>query len=437
MLGCILNAPGLANDVVDKLTPEHFAKPSLRVTFGMMMALHKAGKLSYTTLFNELRKSGKFRNPEAFLTELHDAVFSSAELPQLVQILDDRMKARRLMAAGQALQELAISGEPWEVCQQKADEILFALAEGNARPERTWMDAANAVYDRFMLIQQGQAQSGVRVGLPDLDLKTNGFRQGDLIVLAARPSMGKTSLALNWAMHLARKGNPVGIFSLEMDQEQLAERAVAVEGRFSSTILGLRFPPLSPIVRQVGDAINVVSQLPFHVDDRRGLTATDIRASARRLKRKVSALTLIVIDYLQLIRLPGKQPTVREVGEVVRELRDMAGELDLPVVLLSQLNRGVEARDDKRPKMSDLRDSGNIEEFADVVIFVYRDEYYYPERAKANGTQGMAELIIAKQRKGPTGKVIVRFDPETTRFWSEDRSHEPPPEVNQRALPMR
>jgi len=257
---------------------------------------------------------------------------------------------------------------------------------------------------------------------------TTGFKKKDLIILAARPSMGKTALAMNMAVNVAKRDIPVLIFSLEMDDEQIGDRIVLSEffsrkqaGELEITSYEYQTKLSDEQFMQAQEVFNDLYHLPIRIVDKRGLTCAEIRAKARKVKAELPNLGLIVIDYLQLIKPPvdGNRNWALVIGEIVRELRDLAGELDLPIILLSQLNRGVESRENKRPMMSDLRDSGNIEEFADVVIFLYREDYYYPDLAAQNGTQGLVEVIFAKQRKGPTGTVQLRFIKEYTRFIDE------------------
>src|SRR5690606_20096539 len=273
--------------------------------------------------------------------------------------------------------------------------------------------------------------SGLIVKYPSIDAVTKGFKKGDLIIVAARPSMGKTSLVLNWACNVAksRERTPVLIFSLEMDDVQIGDRLVISElyrykqhGKTVEITADDYQTKLDDdkFARTVS-IFNELYNLPIKVVDRRGMTVAEIRAYARKVKAEEPNLGLIIIDYLQLIKPPANtnKNWALVVGDIVRELRDLAGELEVPIILLSQLNRSVENRDNRRPVMSDLRDSGNIEEFADVIIFLYREDYYYPERAKENGTEGIVEVIFAKQRRGPTGTVKLKFYKEYTRFVDE------------------
>jgi len=240
--------------------------------------------------------------------------------------------------------------------------------------------------------------------------------------------MGKTALVLNMAANVAKRNIPVLFFSLEMDDEQIGDRIVLSE-LFTHKAGDQHIVTSHEYQGRLSDDQFMVTQkvfnelyhLPISIVDKRGMTVPEIRAKARKFKAENPDLGLIIIDYLQLIKPPdnASRSWTLIVGEMVRELRDLAGELDVPIILLSQLNRGVESRENKRPMMSDLRDSGNIEEFADVIMFLYRDDYYNPEKARAEGTEGMVEVIFAKQRKGSTGTVQLRFIKEYTRFIDE------------------
>ncbi len=257
---------------------------------------------------------------------------------------------------------------------------------------------------------------GVPTGFIDLDRMTSGLQAGDLIVLAARPSMGKTALAINIAEHVAlNEGLPVAVFSMEMGASQLAVRIVGSIGRIDQ--MHLRTGKLKADEwPRLTDAINRLHDIPLHIDETAGLTTSELRANARRLARQCGKLGLIVVDYLQLMSGSGADGENRatELGEVSRGLKMLAKELQCPVLALSQLNRSVESRTDKRPLMSDLRESGAIEQDADIIMFIYRDDYYN----KDSREPGVAEIIISKQRNGPTGMVKLTFMKQITRFES-------------------
>jgi len=258
--------------------------------------------------------------------------------------------------------------------------------------------------------------TGVPTGFYDLDRMTSGLQAGDLVVLAARPSMGKTALAVNIAEHVAlNEGLPVAVFSMEMGASQLAVRVVGSIGRIDQG--HLRTGKLSDEEwPRLADAIDRLKTVSLHIDETPGLTTSELRANARRLARQCGKLGLIVVDYLQLMTgsTSGGDNRATELGEISRGLKMLAKELQCPVIALSQLNRSVEQRTDKRPMMSDLRESGAIEQDADIIMFIYRDDYYNKESKEP----GIAEIIIGKQRNGPTGTVRLTFLKPLTRFES-------------------
>ncbi len=257
--------------------------------------------------------------------------------------------------------------------------------------------------------------TGVATGFTDLDKMTSGLQQGDLIIIAGRPSMGKTSLALNMAENVAIDSKlPVAVFSMEMASLQLATRLIGSVGRVDQH--KMRTGQLDDNDwEKLTDSLGQLNEAPIHIDEGSGLNTYEVRARARRLQRQVGQLGLIIIDYIQLMSAPvGKQAENRatEISEISRSLKSLAKELNVPIVALSQLNRSVEQRIDKRPVMSDLRESGAIEQDADVIMFIYRDEVYNPETAD----KGLAEILLAKQRNGPTGMVKLTFMGQFTRF---------------------
>ena len=261
--------------------------------------------------------------------------------------------------------------------------------------------------------------TGVPTGFYDLDRMTSGLQAGDLVVLAARPSMGKTALAINIAEHVAlNEGLPVAVFSMEMGAAQLAVRVVGSIGRIDQS--HLRTGKLSDDEwPRLTEAIEKLRNISLHIDESAGLNSSELRANARRLARKCGKLGLIVVDYLQLMSGTSTNSNgenrATELGEISRGLKMLAKELQCPVIALSQLNRSVETRTDKRPMMSDLRESGAIEQDADIIMFIYRDDYYTKEASKE---PGVAEIIIAKQRNGPTGVVKLAFLKPITKFES-------------------
>lgn len=431
VLGILLKYPDKADLVMDRLRVGHFYDRVHRMIYRAIVELyHTTGRVSFTQVFNRLRKESQIQDPETALLELTDAFGTAAELEPAVEVLLDKQARRRILDAAQEVERMILmeSASSLTDCQSRAQQLMFEATseegslEEDVKPLRSVLARC---YYNLVERNEGRRPPGLHLSYPSIDTITTGLKKKDLIILAARPSMGKTALALNFAVHVARFEHvPVLIFSLEMDDEQIGDRIVISElfrmqqdGRsVTSFEYTTRMDPEK--FARTQSVFNELHELPILIVDRRGITTADMRAKARRVKASHKDLGLIVIDYLQLIRPPGdsNKNWALVVGDIVREIRDLAGELDVPILLLSQLNRGVEARDNKRPVMSDLRDSGNIEEFADVVMFLYRDDYYNPDKAREKGTEGIVEVIVAKQRRGPTGVARLRFVREYTRF---------------------
>jgi replicative DNA helicase len=301
----------------------------------------------------------------------------------------------------------------------EAEQKIFNIGEQGSRMKRGFQAMDTLVVDLLDRVQEMADNpndvTGVPTGFYDLDRMTAGFQAGDLIVLAARPSMGKTALAINIAENVAlQEGLPVAVFSMEMGAAQLAVRIVGSIGRIdqghlrTGKLTDEEWPRLT-------EAIEKLRTISLHIDESAGLTSSELRANARRLARQCGQLGLIVVDYLQLMSGSASSDENRatELGEISRGLKMLAKELKCPVIALSQLNRSVETRPDKRPMMSDLRESGAIEQDADIIMFIYRDEYYTKDACKE---PGVAEVIIAKQRNGPTGTVKLAFLKPITKF---------------------
>ncbi|MFA7175268.1 MAG: DnaB-like helicase C-terminal domain-containing protein [Kiritimatiellia bacterium] len=427
-LGILVKHPETADTVLDRLKPDHFTDPVYKRIFQIILQLYsEKGRISYTQVYNLLRKD--LASAEQVLIGIMDSFVSPVELGPSVDSLADKQGRRVILEAAQAIQNLIVTDAEVDLqsCQSKAQEIIFAATQKGAEGDiKNLMEVLNKCYLHLVERREGKKPYGLPVRFPEIDMLTTGFKNKDLIILAARPSMGKTALVLNFAVNVAKRGVPALIFSLEMDDVQIGDRLVLTE------LYDQKLPDNSYAVpsadysmklsdnqfETVQSVFNDLYNLPIFISDRRGLTVSDMRAKARKMKTEHPKLGLIIIDYLQLIKPPAasNKNWALVVGDMVREIRDLAGELDLPIILCSQLNRGVETRENKKPVMSDLRDSGNIEEFADVVSFLYREDYYYPDKAKENGTEGQVEVIFAKQRKGPTGSANLRFIREYTRF---------------------
>ena len=360
----------------------------------------------------------------AYLAQLAQNTPSAVNVRRYAQLVRDRSVQRRLGQVATEIAESALATSGKEVGQllDEAESKIFQIAEAGARKDQGLLGIAPIlakVYERIDHLHNQENPSditGVPTGFHDLDHRTAGLQPGDLVIVAGRPSMGKTAFALNIAEHVALHPSvamPVAIFSMEMSGSQLAMRLLASIAKVDAH--KLRTGRLNDEEwSQLTDAMGRLHEAKIHVDETPALNALEVRARARRLKREYSKLGLVVVDYLQLMSATSQgENRATEISEVSRSLKALAKELDVPVIALSQLSRAVEARNDRRPMMSDLRESGAIEQDADVILFIYRDEVYFPDKEEA---KGRAEIIIGKQRNGPTGHVRLAFLNMYTRF---------------------
>jgi replicative DNA helicase len=412
--------------VSDLLQENDFYRFEHRMVFAAIGALINLSRpADVITVFEQL--SGQGRAEEigglAYLNALAQYVPSAGNIRRYAEIVRERAILRKLVSASDEISTNAFNpkGRPVASILDEAEQKIFNIGEEGARTKQGFqaMDTlVVALLDRVTeMADNPNDVTGVPTGFYDLDRLTAGFQAGDLIVLAARPSMGKTALAINIAEHVAlNEGLPVAVFSMEMGAAQLAVRIVGSIGRIDQSHLRTgkltdeEWPRLT-------EAIEKLRTISLHIDETAGLTSSELRANARRLSRKCGKLGLIVVDYLQLMSGSSSDGENRatELGEISRGLKMLAKELQCPVMALSQLNRSVETRPDKRPMMSDLRESGAIEQDADIIMFIYRDEYYTKDACKE---PGVAEVIIAKQRNGPTGMVKLAFLKPITKFES-------------------
>ncbi|MDC0931416.1 replicative DNA helicase [Methylophilaceae bacterium] len=359
----------------------------------------------------------------AYLGLVADNTPTASNISGYAKIVRERSIMRNLVEVGSDIVESAFSpqGKDAQQLLDESESKIFQIADAGASEKLGFIDikellpkAAQRIDDLYQL-DDPNGVTGVPSGYADLDQKTAGLQPGDLIIIAGRPSMGKTSLALNIAEHVGMEaGLPVAIFSMEMGAAQLTMRLLGSVGKLDQHKMRIGqlededWPKLT-------NALGVLNEAPIFIDEGSALNSYEVRARARRLHRQQGKLGLIVIDYIQLMSAANEQSTenrATEVSEISRSLKALAKELNVPVVALSQLNRSVESRPDKRPMMSDLRESGAIEQDADVIMFIYRDEVYNPETAE----KGVAEIILSKQRNGPTGTVKLTFLGQYTRF---------------------
>ena len=426
VLGGLLLDNNSWDKVADLLVEADFYRYEHRLVFASITSLVNANRpADVITVFEQMQSQGKADEIGglAYLNSLAQYVPSSANIRRYAEIVRERSILRKLVSVSDEIATSALNtnGRPVTNILDEAEQKIFSIGEEGSRMRQGFQSMDKLVVqllDRVEEMSQNPNDiTGVPTGFFDLDRMTSGMQAGDLIVLAARPSMGKTALAINIAEHVALQEDlPVAVFSKEMGASQLAIRIVGSIGRIdqgrlrTGKLIDDEWPRLS-------DAIERLKTVSLSIDETPGLTTSELRASARRLARSCGKLGLVVVDYLQLMSGSGGgdgENRATELGEISRGLKMLAKELQCPVIALSQLNRGVEQRTDKRPMMSDLRESGAIEQDADVIMFIYRDDYYN----KDSKDPGVAEIIIAKQRNGPTGMVKLTFLKPITKFES-------------------
>ncbi|MEO6624714.1 MAG: replicative DNA helicase [Burkholderiaceae bacterium] len=426
VLGGLLLDNGAWDRVSDLLSDADFYRYEHRLVFGAAGSLINASRpADVITVFEQLQSQGKADEVGglSYLNSLAQYVPSAGNIRRYAEIVRERSILRKLVSASDEIATNAFNpqGRPVADIVDEAEQKIFNIGEQGSRMKQGFQPMETLVVSLLDRVQEMADNpndvTGVPTGFYDLDRITAGLQGGDLIVLAARPSMGKTALAINIAEHVAlNEGLPVAVFSMEMGAAQLAVRIVGSIGRIDQSHLRTgrltdeEWPRLS-------EAIEKLRNISLHIDESAGLTSSQLRANARRLARQCGQLGLIVVDYLQLMSgsSTSEENRATELGEISRGLKMLAKELKCPVLALSQLNRSVETRPDKRPMMSDLRESGAIEQDADIIMFIYRDDYYTKEASKE---PGVAEVIIAKQRNGPTGVIKLAFLKPITKFES-------------------
>lgn len=425
VLGGLLLDNAAWDRVADLLVDSDFYRYEHQMIYAAIGALVNATRpADVITVFEQLQSLGKAGECGGieYLNSLAQYVPSAANIRRYAEIVRERAILRKLISASDDIATSAFNprGRAVEKVLDEAEQKIFQIGEESSRMKQGFQSMDRLLVE---LIERVDAMSknesditGVPSGFSDLDRYTSGFQPGDLIVLAARPSMGKTALAINMAEHVAlHEGLPVAIFSMEMGAAQLAIRIVGSIGHINQSHLRTGKMTEDEWSR-FSETTERISNISLHIDESPGLTPAELRANARRLARQHSKLGLIVVDYLQLMSGSSAsegENRATELGEISRGLKMLAKELQCPVIALSQLNRSVEQRTDKRPMMSDLRESGAIEQDADLIMFIYRDDYYNKEASKY---PNQAEIIIAKQRNGPTGAINLFFHKEQTRF---------------------
>ena len=430
VIGAIFLEPQALITASEILIPEDFYRTAHQKIFQTMLTLSDQGKaIDVVTIAEELSSKKEIEDVGglAYISELANAVPTAANIVHYAKIVEEKALLRRLIRVATKIVESGYAGDDEvEVLLSEAEKnVLEVSKRKNAGDFKHVKDVLVETFDNIeQLVNRDGDITGIATGFTDLDRMTAGFQRNDLIIVAARPSVGKTAFALNVAQSIAVKEREnVAIFSLEMGAEQLVMRMLCAEGNIDAQVLRtgqLQDADWEKLMMAMGS----LSNAGIFIDDTPGVRINEIRAKCRRLKQE-HGLGMILIDYLQLIQGSGRPGENRqqEVSEISRSLKGLARELQVPVIALSQLSRGVEQRQDKRPMMSDLRESGSIEQDADIVAFLYRDDYYDKESESKN----MIEIIIAKQRNGPTGTVTLAFRKEYNKFLNVDWSQYTPP----------
>lgn len=428
VLGAVLLEGTLFESIADQIRPEDFYRKANGQIFEAMTDLFKRGEpIDVLTVTNKLEEAKLIEavGGGSYLTELAGAVPTTANLASYVEIVVKKSTLRRLIAASREISELAMS-EADDVVSivDAAEKRLFSVAEQyNSESFSALRDVLSASFDRIDELHKNKGKlRGVPTGYKALDDKLSGMQASDLLILAARPSMGKTALMLNIARNAAVKSRvSVGIFSLEMSKDQLVDRLLSMEAGVDSWKLRTGHLAESDFPK-LAAAMDTLAGSKIYIEDSAGLSVMEIRAKARRLQAQYG-LDLLMIDYLQLMQGSAGNRTsdnrVQEISEISRSLKALARELQVPVLAASQLSRAVEQRPGNRPELSDLRESGSIEQDADVVMFIYRDEYYNKESDKKN----VAEIMLKKHRNGPIGEADLFFSAEQQKFSDLARSH--------------
>ena len=428
VLGGLMLAPDAFDRIADQISEGDFYRRDHQLIYRAIRELaEKSRPYDAVTLGEWFESMGQSELVAggAYLIELASTTPSAANIAAYAEIVRDKATLRALIEVGTGIVNDGFQPDGRESAEilAKAEQEVFAIAENQTRGRGDFVPVTTALSEAFDVLQtryaNGDGVTGLPTGYTAFDEMTAGLQPTDLIILAARPAMGKTTLALNMAEHAAIKTRKaVAVFSMEMSASQLALRLISSNGRVNAT--RLRTGQLEDEDwSRVTSAIRMLRDAKIFIDDTPGLSPDVLRAKARRLKREHD-LGLIVIDYLQLMAVPGNNENrATEISEISRSLKGLAKELNVPVLALSQLNRSLETRADKRPVMADLRESGAIEQDADVIVFIYRDDYYNKENSP---DKGLAEVIIGKQRNGPTGSCKLKFFGEYTRF--DNLSHD-------------
>ena len=425
VLGAILVNPNCITKVVEILKSESFYKPAHRYVYDAMIQLFNQNeRIDLVSVSDVLNFNSKLElvGGRAFVNDLSYKTITTSNIEYYAKIVQEKAIKRSLINAGSEIVSLGYDLNSTDASLDAAEKLIFDIASKKATKDLAHVrDLVLQSYEKIEYRYNHRDElTGVPTGFYELDTMTSGLQKSDLIILAARPSMGKTALALNIAQNVAiRAKTAVAVFSLEMSKEQLVQRMLCSEAEVDSQRLRTGHMQ-SKDWEKLANAMNEFAEAPIYIDDSAGCSLTDIRAKCRRLAMEEKSLGLVVIDYLQLMEGVGREDRIQQISAISRGLKTLARELDVPVIALSQLSRAVEQRKDRRPMLSDLRESGAIEQDADIVMFIYRDDYYNREEGddapKATGKEGKSEILVAKQRNGPVGNFELLFQSNITKF---------------------
>lgn len=425
VLGAILINPATLGRIVEFLKPESFYKPAHRLIYGAILDMFRKNEpIDIVTVSELLRNREELDKAggRSYINDLAMNVVTTANIEFYARIIKEKELRRALINAGSEIVATTYECEDTDMALEEAQKMIFNIAAQKDTSDLVSIkDIVVESYEKIEYRFNNQDElTGITTGFYDLNAMTSGLQKSDLIILAARPAMGKTAFVLNLAHNVATQANKgVAIFSLEMSKQQLVTRMLCAESEVDTQ--RIKSGHMQPRDwEKLVEAMTKLSESRVYIDDTAGVTATDIKAKCRRLMMEEKDLGLIIIDYLQLMEGTGNNnDRNQQISQISRSLKCLARELDVPIIALSQLSRGVESRPDKRPMLSDLRDSGAIEQDADIVMFIYRDEYYNKDDVN---NKGKAEVIIAKHRNGPVGTVELLFQGNITKFKNKTQT---------------
>ncbi len=425
LLGILLQFPDQIDQAADEIQPRHISHPQARMIYeNLLDQFQQSGSISRTKLLMKLREEDFVENPEALIDRLTSGFNTRDEMQPTIDLVKQQYQRQLLRKTAESLENLADRTDlTIDQYQSKAQELVFEATSETTDVEKHIFSMEEALinsYEAYIDRRNDRADVGVQSGFMSLDRVIGGFKKGHLCVIAASTSMGKTAFAINIAKNVMERDIPVGMISLEMAAPEIVDRLIIQEAEVNAWKYSQGHTNEQEDQR-ISRALNDMHEYPLMISDERGLNVAQIRARLRKFQARMDDLGLVIIDYLQMIQLPEDSPqnTARAIGDVVLQLRNLASELELPLILISQISRSYKSRSDQRPVLSDLRDSGNIEEIADSVIFLYREEQTSAaarEKAEMEGTVGETDIIVAKQRTGQTGSLKLQFDDDHIRF---------------------